>query len=338
MLPIMQHIPGHMLTPWLSCCLGRINPYALQQDDGSYPHAREPLTYEVLMHHLQGLVTIATYVIGGDGLCNFAVYDSDAPDGLLTLSKLQTTLGGLGVKTYQELSRRGSHLWVFMARRYSPALIRSVLLPYCPAGVEFFPNQDALTPARPYGTKIRLPLGIHRKSGHSYPFVTLCGTAITPLFTSTEEGLTWFTTVERILLPSQPHPSPIADNPINYLYPSKKTPNLHNVGGMLQSHELASTRQFTIADWCQAQDPVAVISRYVTLDANGSGCCPFGWHHDDGVDSRPSFFVYAPTPPNISCWYCRTWKQGGSLFDFLRYFHGWSARELWHRLLCGERF
>ena len=94
----------------------------------------------------------------------------------------------------------------------------------------------------------------------------------------------------------------------------------------------------TIREWCSQQDPLAVISRYVALDKKGMGCCPFGMHHDDGVDAYPSLRVYRPSSPDICCWYCHTWKQGGSVFDFLRYYYGLSARDLWSHILAGGQF
>jgi hypothetical protein len=94
----------------------------------------------------------------------------------------------------------------------------------------------------------------------------------------------------------------------------------------------------TIRGWCASQDALSIIGRYVSLDQNGLGCCPFGWHHDDGVDTHPSFVAYCPISLGICCWYCHTWQQGGSLFDFLRLYYGLDARELWHLILSGAQF
>jgi hypothetical protein len=48
--------------------------------------------------------------------------------------------------------------------------------------------------------------------------------------------------------------------------------------------------------------------------------------------------VYQPSPPDICCWYCHAWQQGGSLFDFLRLYYGLEAGELWRLLLAGFVF
>jgi hypothetical protein len=52
---------------------------------------------------------------------------------------------------------------------------------------------------------------------------------------------------------------------------------------------LDSDMPLNIHGWCDRQDSLAVIGRYVQLDRRGMGCCSFGWHHDDGKDSRSSF-------------------------------------------------
>ena len=92
----------------------------------------------------------------------------------------------------------------------------------------------------------------------------------------------------------------------------------------------------TIHEWCALQDPFALIGGYVQLDERGMGCCPFGWHHDDGRDAHPSFRVYTPRSATSSCWYCYTSQQGGNLFDFLLLYHHLDARTLWQRILAGE--
>jgi CHC2 zinc finger len=94
----------------------------------------------------------------------------------------------------------------------------------------------------------------------------------------------------------------------------------------------------TIAEWCRAQDVYQVIGRYVDLDRNGLGCCPFGAHHADGKDSHPSFQVRPLRAGSLNCWYCYVWQRGGSLFGFLALYYGCTAKELWHRILSGEQF
>jgi hypothetical protein len=322
----MVQITSTLLDSWASYCVGRRDEYAIQHQDGRYLRAGSPLTYDVIIQHLQGMLTIGTYVIDEAGLCHFAVFDDDTPDGLMRLHSLHTSLAGRGIPSYLEQSRRGAHLWVFLAAPVSPALLRSWLLPFCPAGVEFYPKQDALTPDRPYGSLVRLPLGVHRLSGARYPFVELVNGVPLLLASSVLDMLTLFPSLQRVTVPETvalPASSvpPVAPTDIPF------------------TCQMASSVPPTIRAWCLQYDPLEVIGRYVALDEKGMGCCPFGWHHDDGVDTHPSLWVYRPSSASsLCCWYCNTWGQGGSLFDFLRYYYGLEASDLWSRLCSGAQF
>ena len=107
-------------------------------------------------------------------------------------------------------------------------------------------------------------------------------------------------------------------------------------GGGLGPSSPADT--LTIHDWCDRQDALAVLGRYVRIDGRGMACCPFGWHHDDGKDTHPSLWVHTPTVSGGRCWYCNVWKRGGNLFDFLCLWYDVAPRELWRRLRAGEVF
>lgn len=325
----MTHITTAMLDPLISCCVGRSDDYAFQLRDGRYLRAGSDLTYDELFAHLQGRYTLGTYVITEQNLCRFAVFDSDTPTGLFDLAGLQMDLATNHIPSYLERSRRGAHLWVFFWEPISPALVRAWLLPFCPIGVEFYPKQDAANVSHP-GSLIRLPLGVHLRSGERYPFVRLLDGQPLPLFSSVVDALGWFETIERAPVPS---PSTILPQRED-AHP--KTP--HNISFKKGEPTTTVEPTRTIQDWCASQDALGVIGRYVSLDQRGMGCCPFGWHHDDGMDSHPSLVVYQPSAPSVCCWYCHVWQQGGSLFDFLRYYYGLEARELWHHLLNGGQF
>jgi hypothetical protein len=325
----VTHITTKMLDPFISCCVGRRNDYAVQASDGHYVRIRSDLTYEELFWHLQGSQTLGTYVINEDNLCPFAVFDSDAPTGLLDLAAVNMNLATSGIPSYLELSRRGAHLWVFFYEPMPAVHVRAWLLPFCPQNIEFYPKQDQASWERP-GSLIRLPLGVHQRSGERYPFIMLVDGQPLPLFSSVIDALGWFETIQRAnvpspstILPQRENGSPQTQQNISFKKPQPTT----TVG-----------QPTTIRDWCLSQDPMAVIGRYVSLDGNGVGCCPFGWHHDDGVDTHPSFVAYRPTAPEICCWYCHVWKSGGSLFDFLRLYYGLEPRQLWHHLLSGASF
>ncbi|HEX3523726.1 MAG TPA: hypothetical protein VHT52_16750, partial [Stellaceae bacterium] len=151
-----------------------------------------------------------------------------------------------------------------------------------------------------------------------------------PLFSSVVDALGWFGAIDRAVVSCLQTPLLQRDNvsPQTQHNISFKKPELTTMVGPTSP----------IRDWCASQDPIAVISRYVSLDTNGVGCCPFGWHHNEGCDTHPSFVVYRPISPDICCWYCHVWKQGGSLFDFLRFYYALEPRELWQQILAGGVF
>jgi hypothetical protein len=309
-------------------CIGRRSDYALQQPGGRYVRVGQPLTYEALRLHLDGVHTIGTYLADERGLCHFAVFDADSVDGLLQLLSVQRALAADGISSYLELSRRGGHLHVFLSRLVPAAALRRWLLPYCPSDVEFYPKRDWANDVQP-GSLIRLPFGIHRLSGRRYPFVQQVGSELVPVASTVVESLTWLSSVQRASVPDEPRfkePNQVTQ-PTHTPYPTKNHPTTILPGS-----------EMTIRDWCLMQNPLSVIGCYVELDANGLGCCPFGAHHSDGKDTHPSFRGYIPNAPDTACWYCHTWKRGGSLFEFLSLYHGLSKKELWHRILSGEQF
>ena len=223
-------------------------------------------------------------------------------------------------------------MWVFLSAPAPAALVRSWLLPFCPADVEFYPKQDGASSEHP-GSLVRVPFGVHRRSGRRYPFVAV-GSAgrLAPVVSSVGDGLRWLSTVKRATAPTVPAAPSVPQHdhvppPIQKKYPAKTA-----LGG------LPRLPAPTIRDWCAAQNPFVLIGRYVQLDNRGIGYCPFGWHHSDGRDSHPSLKVYEPTYPGGYSWYCHTWGRGGSIFDFLLLYHNFETYVLWRRILAGDNF
>jgi hypothetical protein len=190
-----------LLDPFISCCVGRRNDYAVQLSNGRYTRMWTDLTYETLFSHLEGRKTLGTYVINELNQCSFAVFDSDTSTGLFDLAGVQANLASHSIPAYLEQSWRGAHLWVFFSEPISPVLVRAWLLPFCPAGVEFYPKQDQASFEHP-GSLIRLPLGVHLRSGERYPLVTLVDGQPLPLFSSVVDALGWFFTIERAMVPA----------------------------------------------------------------------------------------------------------------------------------------
>ena len=325
---LMSNASLQPLATLLTTCIGRRDDYALQRASGLYARAGQPLTRDLLRAHLQGRLTLGTYVIDEQGCCRFAVYDADSQDGLLLLLALQQRLATAGMASCLEASRRGAHLWVFLARPTPAGVVRGWLHPYTPAGVEFYPKQETASPERP-GSLIRVPLGIHRRCGRRYPFVEVRDGALAPVARTVGETLSWLATVPRLWLPGSLPAS-------GYLVPAA-IPAQKKFSSLAASMTRPAPTE-TIRDWCLSQDPLTVIGGYVELDARGMGCCPFGWHHAAGRDRHPSLWVHPLRRGELACWWCHTWQRGGSLFDFLRLYHGLSARQLWGRIRAGERF
>ena len=324
----MSYTPEQM-TPLVHACIGRHDDYAVQRDNGLYARAGHPLTFDLVRRHLLGGLTLGTYVIDERGRCRFAVFDGDGEDGVSVLLAVQVRLEETGVISYLEASRRGAHLWVFLARAVPAGEVRGWLLPYRPVGVELYPKQDMASHERP-GSLVRVPLGVHRRSGRRYPFVEQYEGHLVPVARSVSASLTWLSTVQRVAVPESTSRVEVSVSMEQYRQKKFSSPSLLGVA--------SSSAPRTVGDWCLVQNPLQVIGRYVELDSRGMGCCPFGWHHQAGRDRHPSLWVHLPRGGDLACWYCNTWQQGGSLFDFVRLYHGLDARELWRRILAGESF
>ncbi len=325
-------ITDSLLHEYSCMFVSRRDDYAIQQVSGRYLRMNRPFTKAALRDHLNGVESLGTYVIDERGRCRFAVFDADTHDGLDVLLCVQGQLTNDGVPSYLERSRRGGHLWVLLTMPMLASQVRLWLLPYCPVGVEFYPKQDE---GNGYGSLIRLPLGVHLLSGCRYPFVEWMVGSLVEVASTITEMIEWLAVSERIAVPtpalvttaSAPQAAPAP----SYAY-GERTPIVSNPR---PSAARAPWPTMTIHEWCVMQDPFALIGDYVQLDVHGMGCCPFGWHHDDGRDTHPSFRVYAPRSATSSCWYCYTSQEGGNVFDFLLLYHNLDTRTLWHRILSG---
>lgn len=328
-LPQQQTIvTAQQLARYRRLFVGRRDCFALQRANGLYVRIGRALTDHELRAHLLGKQTIATYVIDERGRCSFAVFDDDSLDralGLERLVQVQRALFRDGILSYLEASRRGGHLRVFLAEPMKASHLRAWLLPYRLPSMEFYPKQDE---GKGYGSLMRLPLGVHRLTGRRYPFVeaTADGARYRPVATSLPDLLDWLDQVQENTVPVARQFSTRA--PVCPDIPQKKS-------WALPVLAIPSYSQHTIAAWVAAQDPFAVIGRYVDLNYNGVGRCPFPEHHTHG-DQHPSFRVYQPRRLGGWCWYCYVACQGGDVFDFLCRYHGLDAREMWRRIQAGE--
>ena len=185
------------LDVFVSLFVGRRDDYAVQRGSGRYVRVGSPLTRTALRAHLDGLHTLGTYVIDERSSCRFAVLDADSEDGLARLADVQAHLAVADIPSCLEASRRGGHLWTFLVQAVSASVVRRWLLPYVPIGIECYPRQDE---ACGYGSLIRLSLGMHRRSGRRYPFVTWTEHRAVPVASSMRDTLAYeaFTATARV--------------------------------------------------------------------------------------------------------------------------------------------
>ncbi len=321
-MPLWEYIPLYT-----DLFVSRSDDYAMQLSSGRYRRVGKPLEALDLFDHLMGVRSYGVYVQDQQGTCRFAVVDADTDDGLSMLVRVQAALRARGIASYLEASRRGAHLWIFFKEPAFASWVRAWLLPFVPSSVEFYPKQDETTG---YGSLIRLPLGVHRRSGKRYPWLTPWSEESGPvLAASTVEGtLDWLRAVEKVTVPAPtaPRPDPTHDR--------TQRATAHATHPSITQPDPTHTRTTHILEWCCAQDPIALIGRYVKLSPQGLGHCPFHDHHQ-GADRHPSFKVYQPSRPGGCCWYCYVWGKGGNAFNFLQYYYQLDARTLWHKLCAG---
>lgn len=140
------------------------------------------ISENTIRRHLEGEITIGLYAINPENQrCKWLAIDADYKNAMEDLLKLQYRLGQDGVQPALEMSRRGGHLWIFLAepllaehcRIYVHDIALRLGVPVKRAdlreGIEIFPKQDSIGP-REFGNAIRGPLGIHRGATRRFFF------------------------------------------------------------------------------------------------------------------------------------------------------------------------
>ena len=267
--------------------------YAQQLADGSFVCVHKPLEDAHLVAHLQGEITLGAYVLDPSSQARYIVLDADEETHMAALARMAADLADQGVPAYLEESRRGGHLWLFFAkpipgkdaRLFGLRLLESHNLSW----VELFPKQPTLTSGP--GSLVRLPFGVHRKTGRRYGFITperqpLAGTLI-----------------EQVRILSAPETVPEAFMHTLLTRSSSSRPERLSTG--MEGLKIPLSQQ--IKESISAYD---FISRYVELSPSGRGLCPF---HED---QRSSFSVNLEG----NYWHCFSGCGGGSIIDFwMRY-------------------
>ena len=152
-------------------------PRVRQKDISSDPL---PLTDRELIKHVRGADTVGVYQLGSDDTVKWLCFDVDVRKGVVlnevedevqeVVRQLRTELRTMRIPSLLEGStNKGYHLWVFFTEPVPAAKVKSLGdfivsgldLPEH-IGIEVFPKQ---VHRRSYGNLVRMPLGIHPKTG-----------------------------------------------------------------------------------------------------------------------------------------------------------------------------
>jgi hypothetical protein len=300
--PPRNELDPSLVEAYAATFISRRDCYPWQQGDGSYISVHKPLTTDLLHRHLKGAITLGAYALDATSKAHWICLDADTDDQWTRVLTLANRLEAQTVTSYREPSRRGGHLWLFtsplpsvFARRFAKQLLVEFDVP----DVEIYPKQDNLTTG--IGSLVRLPLGIHRKSGQVYPFINRDGLPLAAQNTRDKETILH----EQLLLLSPPERVPLrfvmgflARSPSDPLPRPEPTPEfrrIQQVDGIPLSERLK--RQISVLEF---------VSRYVQLDERNLGFCPF---HDDQIKS---FGIHS----DQNYWHCFAGCGGGSIIDF----------------------
>lgn len=140
------------------------------------------LTEKTILDHLEGKITIGLYAISPQNQrCKWVAIDADYATAMDDLIKLQYQLTQDHVESALEMSKRGGHLWIFLAipllarkcRIYIYDLAQRLGVPVkgsgLAEGIEVFPKHDEIQEGA-FGNAIRGPLGIHRGAKRRFWF------------------------------------------------------------------------------------------------------------------------------------------------------------------------
>jgi hypothetical protein len=199
--------------------------------------------------------------------------------------------------SYLEHSRRGGHLWLFFDEPLPGSEIRAfgrgLLTHFRIERVELFPKQDQLKSGP--GSLVRLPFGVHRRSGQRYGFYDTNGRPLAPALSSQI----------MVLEDREMVPQPVFERFRNIAAP---TPAQTEIMRNEQLHQTTTENSIGLpSERIKKTLPLReFVSQYVELSATGTGCCPF---HED---AHPSFSLNEEE----GYWHCFACNKGGSIIDF----------------------
>jgi hypothetical protein len=174
---------------------GRENLYARQwwseAGEGGYTPVHQPLVFQVARNHLLGSITIGVYPVRLDSTVTFCAIDIDINKRAIARARgelqesrrlrsvvasearrFRSAFADLGIPSVLEDSGyKGRHIWIFLQEPVEASAVRqfgTLFLALHPLEsvdlhAEFFPKQSET--AGGVGNLIKLPLGIHRRTG-----------------------------------------------------------------------------------------------------------------------------------------------------------------------------
>ncbi len=204
--PDLEVLPDDAdLVRFLAFFGGREDVYARQwyssgRDRGGYSPVHEPLTPSVLRRHFLGEVTLGVYPVRLDGTCVFAAVDLDIAPSVLDAARADASLARRVALALQKATAdaramladqgftvivedsgyKGRHLWLPFDSPVPARVLRDLgdhieralrsVVDRDLLGVECFPKQAEVR-GKGLGNLIKLPLGIHRRSGRRSAFL-----------------------------------------------------------------------------------------------------------------------------------------------------------------------
>lgn len=201
------------LVKFLDLFKGRGGIYARQWIDNmgntGYSPIKEPLTINIVKNHLLGNYTVGIYQLREDDTISFIIFDIDIKKKFLkeylssesmhkkmdktafeVAQNISSFLKDEHIYSYIEYSGfKGYHVWLFF-KQFIPASLGKEVGQYILAKfnelykenkyikIELFPKQSSLKSRESLGHLIKLPLGIHRRSGNRSLFYDPSGNPI----------------------------------------------------------------------------------------------------------------------------------------------------------------
>lgn len=281
-----------LVEAYASTFIHRRDCYPVQLKDGTYATVEKPLTTPLLLNHFKGSTTLGAYALNEHSLVHWICLDADKAEQWAQIKQLASDLAQSHLTAYIEPSRRGGHVWLFTpeimgltARQFA----KQLLTEHDITDIEIYPKQNKLSTG--VGSFVRLPLGIHRKTGKRYHFVTLDGEPLAPTI---REQMALLASPVRI-------PQTFIDEVIARIPPPASKP--------LPQPKYSPDTNLPLSE--QIKQSISVLDfvrAYVDLDEQGKGYCPF---HDD---QHKSFGVH----DKGNFWHCYAGCGGGSVIDFWR--------------------